>query len=273
MAGFILNDTLVKVVSDSLPLGQIILVRGILSIFLITAICHLTGGFGTFGFVRQRHVLLRAAAETLATVLYLTALFHLPIANATAILQALPLMVTAGAAIFLNNRVGWRRWTAIAIGFAGVVVIVRPGLEGFNSFSLFAVAAVCCVAFRDLTTRQVPAHIPTHGVALVSFIAVTSLGAVMTVFEGWVPMSMTDFSILCAASVFVIVGYVSIILAMRMGDIAVVAPFRYSIVLWAILLGYFVWGDIPDRWTVFGTVIVILTGIYTFFRERKLSQS
>ncbi|MEP3047485.1 MAG: DMT family transporter [Roseibium sp.] len=273
MAGFILNDALVKLSADALPLGQIILVRGIVSIILIALVCYATGVFKSVSQLRQPAVLVRAAAETSATVCYLTALFHLPIANATAILQALPLVVTAGAAIFLKSKVGWRRWTAIAIGFAGILIIVRPGLEGFNAFSLLALAGVACMAVRDLATQQVPKDVPTFGVALVSFIAVTTLGAGLTVVDGWQAMSLETFGLLCGASVFIIVGYIFIIIAMRSGEIAVVAPFRYSIVIWAIGLGFFVWGDVPDGWTLLGTGIVIVMGIYTFFREQRIAHN
>ncbi|MEP3429546.1 MAG: DMT family transporter [Roseibium sp.] len=271
MSGFILNDTLVKLSADALPLGQIIFVRGVISSILIAIVCYVTGVFRLLPMLRHPAVLVRAAAETAATVFYLSALFHLPIANATAILQALPLVVTAGAAIFLKNKVGWRRWTAIAIGFVGILIIVRPGLQGFNAFSLLALAGVSCMAVRDLATQQVPKEVPTFGVALVSFIAVTTLGAGLTAVDGWQAMSLEMFSLLVGASLFIIVGYIFIIIAMRTGEIAVVSPFRYSIVIWAIGLGFLVWGDVPDGLTLVGTSIVILMGIYTFFREQHIT--
>ncbi|MEP4768550.1 MAG: DMT family transporter [Roseibium sp.] len=271
MSGFILNDTLVKLSADALPLGQIIFVRGVISSILIAIICYVTGVFRLLPMLRHPPVLVRAAAETAATVFYLSALFHLPIANATAILQALPLVVTAGAAIFLKNKVGWRRWTAIAIGFVGILIIVRPGLQGFNAFSLLALAGIACMAVRDLATQQVPKEVPTFGVALVSFIAVTTLGAGLTAVDGWQAMSLEKFGLLVGASLFIIVGYIFIIIAMRTGEIAVVSPFRYSIVIWAIGLGFLVWGDVPDGLTLVGTSIVILMGIYTFFREQHIT--
>ncbi len=271
MAGFILNDTLVKMASDDLPLGQIIFVRGMICIVALGMAGYATGLFKNVSVLLHPAVLIRAGAETAATLLYLTALFRLPIANATAILQVLPLVVTAGAAIFLKSPVGWRRWAAISVGFLGVLLIIRPGVDGFNSYSLVALAGVGCMAVRDLATRQLPADVPTLGVALVSFIAVTLLGAGLTVSNGWVPVSPAGFAFLSGAAVFVLAGYVFIILAMRLGEIAVVAPFRYSIVIWAIVIGYLVWNDIPDGVTLAGIAVVIISGTYSFFRERKLN--
>lgn len=270
MAGFILNDALVKMASDTLPLGQIILVRGLICIAVLSIAGYATGLFNNARVLMHPAVLVRAFAETAATLLYLTALFRLPIANATAILQVLPLVVTAGAAIFLRSPVGWRRWSAILVGFSGVLIIIRPGLEGFNAYSLIALAGVCCMALRDLATRQLPADVPTLGVALISFVAVTLLGAGLTYTSGWTAMSTEQAGYLCGAAAFVLAGYLFIILAMRIGDIAVVAPFRYSIVVWAIALGYLVWGDVPDHLTLVGIAIVIFSGTYSFFRERRI---
>lgn len=271
-AAFIINDSLVKLVSDALPLGQIIFLRGLMTAVIIAIICHFTGVFRSWRGLIHPLVLLRTGAEVCSTVLYLTALMQMPIGNITSILQALPLVVTAAAAVFLKAPVGWRRWTAILVGFLGVVLIVRPGLEGFNAWSLLALAAVMFMAVRDLATRQMPPTVPTFGVALSATIGVAALGGVMTFAEDWQPMTAASLALLAGATGFIAVGYVFIILAMRSGDISVVAPFRYSSVLWALGLGYFIWREVPDLLTVAGTVIVVLTGIYTFLRERRLSR-
>ena len=269
MAGFILNDAMAKLVSDDLPLGQIIFVRGCFCLVFMFAACQVTGVFRKAQHLANPYVSLRALAELFATLLYLSALFRMPIANATAILQILPLAVTAGAAMFLKSPVGWRRWTAIVVGFTGVLFIVRPGLEGFNSWSIVALIAVFCMAGRDLATRKLPADVPTLGVALVSFIGVSVFGGILTIWDGWQPVSLQNMVYLAGSAVFIVIGFIFIIIAMRGGDIAVVAPFRYTIVLWALLLGYVVWGDIPDAFTLFGTIVIVSTGVYTFFRERR----
>lgn len=269
MAGFILNDAAVKYVSGHLPLGQIMFVRGLFSIVLLVFLCQALGVFKQLAALKHRAVIWRTIGEMAATVLYLSALFQLPIANATAILQVLPLAVTAAAAVFYRDPVGWRRWMAILVGFSGVLIIVRPGLEGFNVWSFVALAGVMFMVLRDLSTRQLPKVTPTLGVALVTTICVTVLGGGMIGAQGWVPMNAKDLKFLLLASGFIVVGYIFIIVAMRRGEIVVVAPFRYSIVLWAILIGYLVWEEIPDAMTLLGTAIVVLTGVYAFLREHK----
>jgi len=272
MAGFILNDTLVKLVSGDLPLGQIILVRGLFATLFIFVVCLATGVLSSFRYLFKRSVGVRALAEMTATVLYLTALFNMPIANATAILQALPLAVTAGAALVFGDRVGWRRWLAILIGFVGVLLIVRPGLEGFDSWALVALAGMVCMALRDLATRKMPVETPTFGVALITSIGVTALGGVLSTGTGWEPLTSTHIIILAGAAGFILVGYVFIIAAMRSGDISTVAPFRYSIIIWAILIGFFVWGEVPDAMTLVGTAVIVSTGLYTLWRQRQLNR-
>ncbi|MTI42356.1 DMT family transporter [Roseibium hamelinense] len=273
MAGFILNDALVKIVSEGLPLGQIIFIRGLFAILLIGVACQITGVFKTLKVLHHPQVYLRAFAEVMATVCYLSALFRMPIANATAILQALPLVVTAGAAIFLKVHVGWRRWTAIGVGFSGVLLIVRPGLEGFNAWSLLALAGVGFMALRDIATRRIPQETPTFGVALMTLFGVTLVGGGLIALDGWQPIAPRPVAMLALAAVFLLVGYVFIIIAMRRGEIAVVAPFRYSIVIWAIVLGVLVWGEFPDSFTLVGTFIIVVSGVYTFFREQRLAKA
>ncbi|WP_289033451.1 DMT family transporter [uncultured Roseibium sp.] len=270
-AAFLLNDTLVKFSSDNLPLGQMIFVRGAICIVLLAIVCQVTGVFRSARLLIHPMVLLRTLAEVCATLLYLTALMRMPIANATSILQALPLVVTAAAAIFLKAPVGWRRWTAIGVGLTGVMLIIRPGFEGFDAWALVALAGVMFMAVRDLSTRQMPEEIPTYGVSLMTAMGVTIMGAGLSVSEGWQPMVFQDYLSLSGAAGFILFGYIFIILAMRSGDISVVAPFRYSAVLWALAIGFLVWGEVPDAMTIVGTTIIILTGIYSFWRERRLS--
>ncbi|MEJ8474134.1 DMT family transporter [Roseibium algae] len=272
-AGFIINDSLMKLVSGHLPLGQMIFVRGVISIGLLLAICMATGVFRKAHLLMHPKVLMRSIGEVMATLLYLTALMKMPIANATAILQALPLVVTAGAAIVFKSSVGWRRWTAIGAGFTGVMLIIRPGFQGFDVWALVALAGVFFMALRDLSTRQMPAEIPTFGVSLMTAIGVTVLGGGLSLSETWQPMTTYDLMGLAGAAGFILLGYVFIILAMRSGDITLVAPFRYSAVLWALTLGFLIWGDVPDAMTMLGTMIIIATGLYTFLRERKLANS
>ncbi|MFN4011281.1 MAG: DMT family transporter [Pannonibacter sp.] len=272
MAAFIGNDALVKIVYETVQLGQIIVVRGIIAIVMILVLSYVTGVHREFRHLGNRMVFLRSFGEVGATLCYLIALMHMPIANITAILQVLPLMVTGAAAIFLGAPVGWRRWTAIGVGFAGVLIIVRPGVEGFDQWSILALIGILFMVLRDLTTRMMPVEVPTFGVTLVTCAGVLLLGFGVVGVEGWEPMTLVDLAYLTAAATCLLAGYVLLIVAMRIGDISLVSPFRYSIIVWAILIGYFVWGDVPDALTLLGTAIVVATGIYTVLRERRVAQ-
>ena len=168
-----------------------------------------------------------------------------------------------------GEPVGWRRWLAITAGFIGVLIIVRPGVEGFNQFSLLALVSVVFCAVRDLATRQIPAQIPSLFITLLTTVTVTAAGAAILVpLGGWTPPSGRALGLLALAAVLVLIGYQCVIMALRSGDISAVAPFRYSALLWAMLLGYLVFGDVPDAMMVTGASIIVLSGLYAFYRER-----
>ncbi|MCR9152443.1 MAG: DMT family transporter [Rhodobacteraceae bacterium] len=273
MAGFTLNDAFMKAVTQTLPLYQAIFLRGLLTLALLVPLAHVTGGLRlTLPRADRRLVGLRSVAEIGATVLFLTALMHMPLANLSAILQSLPLAVTLGAALFLGEPVGWRRLSAILIGFAGVLLIVRPGSADFNIWALAGVGAVACVVLRDLSTRRMSSALPSVTVAIYAAATVMLLGAAMTPFGGWSPVGPGEAGYLAAAAVCLVMGYVFIVSAARTGDIGTVAPFRYTALLWAIGLGWLVFGDFPDPLTLAGAAIVVATGIYTFHRERRLGR-
>jgi len=272
MATFTLNDTLVKAASASVPLFQLILIRGIVTTSVIALIAYNKGALN-FDFSRRDWLLIlfRTFGDICATVFFLLALFQMPIANVTAILQVMPLGITLAGAVFLGEKVGWRRYGAILIGFSGVMLIVRPGSEGFDFYSVYALISVGFVVVRDLTARQLSRSVPSLSVALINSAAITAMGAVMTVYLGWQPVSGQSFQIILGASGFLVAGYLLSVMAMRVGELAAVAPFRYTALLWAIGLGIAVFGNYPDRLTLLGSAIVVGMGLYTFYRERKLA--
>ncbi len=269
MAGFTLNDTCMKLVTQDLPLFQAIFLRGLGTSMLLAVLCHLQGALH-FRVARGDRAVIawRTLGEIGATVCFLTALMHMPLANVTAVLQSLPLAVTLAGALFLGEAVGWRRWLAILAGFAGVMLIVRPGTEGFDRYSVLALGAVCFVVLRDLSTRRLTPGVSSAAVALVTAVAITLVAAGASVFESWVWPAPGNVALLLAASVLIVGGYLFIVLAMRTGEIAVVAPFRYTGLLWALALGWAVFGDFPALLTLLGAAIVVGTGIFTFYRER-----
>ncbi len=271
MAAFTLNDTAMKTLSGEVPLFQAIFLRGALTTLWLYLLGRAMGGL-KFRLSRRDWgaISLRTFCEGAATFLFLTALFNAPIANVTAILQALPLTVALGAALFLGEPLGWRRIIAILVGFAGVLIIVRPGAEGFTVWSLYALAAVGFVTIRDLSVRRMSSHVPSLTVALVGAASITVAAGLISLYSGWVALSGGQVARLALASLFILAGYLSSVMTMRQGEIGFVAPFRYTGILWALVLGWVVFGDWPDNLTLLGAAIVVLMGLFTLWRERKV---
>ena len=271
MAAFTINDTFMKSVTQTLPLYQTIALRGTIAVIGLGLLAVATGAFR---FRPNRRdgwlILLRSLADVAATILFLEALLRMPLANLSAILQALPLAITLGAALVYGDRIGWRRMTAIVVGLIGVLLIIRPGTEGFDRWALLGVASVACVVVRDLSVRPLQGQVPSALVALGAAVSVTTMGLVGTAVQGWQPVSGWEAARVLGAGLFLIVGYLTSVMAMRHGDIGLVAPFRYTSLLWAIALGYLVFGDLPDAWTLIGAAIVVGAGLFTLWRERRL---
>jgi drug/metabolite transporter (DMT)-like permease len=271
MAGFALNDATVKYVSTNMNVYQAIFIRGLFTILFIGALAWVNGTFRSMpGRADQKLIAWRTVAEVGATLAFITALVNMPLANITAILQALPLTVSIAAAVFFGEHFGWRRGLAIIIGFVGMLIIVRPGAEGFNAYALYGLIAVGFVTWRDLIVRRFSVHVSSLFVSFVTAIVITITGGVSAAVIGeWVPVSVTELAFLALAASFLFAGYYFSVAAMRVGDVASVTPFRYTVMLWAIGLGWLIWGDIPDGWTLLGMAIVIGMGAYTLWRERR----
>ena len=270
MAGFALEDMFIKSVAERLPAGQILIILGIGggAIFALWARAQGHSVF-TSTFVAPT-VLLRNAGEAIGTMGFVLAITLTPLAAASAILQATPLAVTLGAALFLGEAVGWRRWGAILMGFCGVLLIIRPGLDGFQPASLFAVQGVIGLAIRDIATRVVPKDIPTTQLSSYGFFMVVPVGFVMLAFQQ--PPAMPnawESTQLVLGLVIGVIAYYAITAAMRIGDVAVVTPFRYTRLIFALIIGYFVFSETPDQTTLIGAAIIIASGLYTLYRERK----
>lgn len=271
MFGFALEDMFIKLVSVSLPTSQILLLLGAggTAIFALWARARGADLFAPAMFTRA--MWLRNLGEMSGTVCFVTAITLVPLSTASAILQATPLAVTLGAAVFLGAPVGWRRWSAILAGFAGVLLVVRPGLSGFDPAALFAVAAVFGLAMRDLCTRVAPPAVSSLTLSAYGFAMATLAGVVLLPFGAGpvMPDGPAALALLGALCVGVL-GYYAITAAMRVGEVAVVTPFRYTRLIFALVLGMAVFGERPDAPTLAGAAIIIASGLYTILREQRL---
>jgi drug/metabolite transporter (DMT)-like permease len=267
MSAFIGNDAIMKAVGERLPAAQMIVVRGAMAIALMLLAARM-GALDRIRDVARGWVLLRASCEGVGTVLYLAALFHLPLANITAINLSSPLFIVVLAKVFLQERVDLARWLAIALGFAGVLLVVQPATDGFNVYAWMCLLATLIYAFRDLLTRKISSATPSILVTLATAGVVWLMAAVVMAFQGWMPMQGRELGWLSLSSLLVSTGYYALIAAMRHGEMTVIAPFRYVGLLWAVLLGYFVWGTLPNAMGWCGIALLIGAGLYMVRQQR-----
>ena len=273
MLTFTLNDSFMKAATQTMPLFQAVTLRGVLTTAALLVIGMVYGGLRPWPARRDMGIItLRTLADVAATVFFLVALTHMPLANLSAIMQSLPLAVTLGAALVFKTPLGWRRMTAILIGFLGVMLIIKPGSEVFNIWSVMGLLSVATVVVRDLSTKALSSVVPSVLVSVAAGAGVTLMGVIGSIGSGWHPVSGHEMALILGSSVFLVIGYLMSVMVMRVGDISMIAPFRYTSLLWAILLGWLVFGNLPDHLTLLGASIVIAMGSFTFWRERQLAQ-
>ena len=267
MAGYTVNDAFVKLVAQSYPVGEVIFIRGVLTTLVLGAIIAGAGLLPDMRRTTDRHVVWRAVADGVASVLYVVALAHMQMADLAAVLLLAPLLLTAMAVLFYGEIVGWRRWTAIAVGFGGTLFVVKPTPAMFDAWALIALAASFASASRDLLTRQADQTIPTLILTLAGSIAVAIGGLALVATEEWRMLPPRDLALLALAAAFLAFGSYLVALAYRGVDISVVAPFRYTLLLWAAIAGFVVFGDLPDRWAAFGAMLIVASGLYALHRD------
>ncbi|MGR3510445.1 MAG: DMT family transporter [Sulfitobacter sp.] len=274
MLGFAIEDMFIKLMGSDIPVGQIIFLLGVGG-----AVCY--GGLMRFRGeplldrgVLTLPILLRATGEIIGTLGFVSAIVLTPISSASAILQATPLVVTLGAALFLGDPVGWRRWSAILVGMFGVLLVIRPGMESFQILSLLAVLGVLGLSLRDLATRRVPKSTSSFQLSFLAFLALVpaSLAFMLGTGTAFVAMTGVQWVFMVSALTFGMVAYYGIVAAMRIGEISFVTPFRYSRLLFAMVVGITVFQERPDMLTYVGATIIVASGIYTVWRERKVKQ-
>ncbi|WP_426033474.1 DMT family transporter [Cypionkella sp. TWP1-2-1b2] len=270
MALFGLEDMFLKWAAASLPVGEIVFVSGVFGVVVFVLMAWQQRQKVFTKQALNPWVLARGLGEMVGTFAYITALATVPLSTVSAVLQAMPLAVTMAAALFMQEQVGWRRWSAIAVGFAGVLLVIRPGLDGFRPEALWVLITVAGLTLRDLAARKIPSESSTAQVSAWGLIAVTLLGALMMAGSGEVAVpTLWETYALIGALVFGTGGYWAIIGATRTGEVSVVAPFRYVRLVFAVLIGAFVFHEWPDVITLCGSGLIVASGLYSFARERR----
>lgn len=274
MAGFAIEDAFVKVLAIDLPPGQIALALGAGGALAFWVALRRAGEPLFHPSALKGAALLRNLSEMGAAMCMILGVALVPLSIVSSILQAMPLVVTMGAAVFLGEAVGWRRWSAIGLGFVGVLLILRPGTEGFDSLALIPLLAVVFLSIRDIATKRVPDGISALQLSGWGFLAVIPGGLLLLLLRGETPvMPNTMQSVLLVANVAIgVVAYMMLVLSTRAGNIAATTPFRYSRLVFAMLLGVIFFGERPDAWTLTGSAIIVVAGLYTLMREIRLNR-
>ncbi|UWQ97838.1 DMT family transporter [Rhodobacteraceae bacterium S2214] len=274
MFGFAVEDMLIKQMAAGLAVGQVITVLGIGGAIIFAFIAKSYGDRLWSPDMLNPTLMLRNGFEMFGTLGFVAAIALTPISTASAILQATPLVVTLGAALFLGEAVGWRRWLAIGIGLFGVLLIIRPGMDAFDPKSLLAVMGVIGLAGRDLATRRIKATISSRVIAFYAFVVSIFTGLLLLAFgvtgSSWSMPGTVDTFRLIAAVFIGVAAYYAIVAATRIGEMSIIAPFRYSRLVFALVIGVFAFQESPDRLTLLGAFIIVASGIYTLWREAKL---
>lgn len=267
---FTVNDTLAKLTAAVHPTGEVLFVRGLFSAICLGVVVVYSHQLSWLRYAAHPYVILRALLDAAANVAFIMALSHMRIADLMAVNLASPLLLTMLLALFFKEPVGWRRWTAVLVGFAGVLLIVRPSPTSMNIWALVGLTAAMCSAIRDTTIRKIEPNVPTLAISFVSVVAVTCVGPIQGLLldEQWTMPDTRYVIYMAVAAVFLSAGSTYAVSAFRNVDITVVAPFRYTLLIWGALSGYLVFGELSDLQSLLGALLIVGSGLYTLHRER-----
>lgn len=272
MVLFAFEDMFIKLLAAELPFSEVLVLIGLMGALSFAVALKLRGGRLLTRDQCLGVVIFRNLAEGVGAVGVVAALALNDLSSTAAILQAMPLVIVLGAALFLGEPVGPRRWSAIAIGFLGVLMIVRPGLAGFQPAALLAVLAVVTLGARDIATRRIPGHVESLQLAASAFLAVAAGGLVMALVlgQGFMLPDLRQWLLLVGCVAVGASGYALLVVATRVGEASALAPYRYSRLVFSLMLAGFVLGERPDALTLLGAAIIVASGCYTMWREAVL---
>jgi drug/metabolite transporter (DMT)-like permease len=267
MASYTVNDVLVKQLLLTYPVGEVIFVRGVMCSLLIGAVALAFGNAKALRAPMSWMLASRSLCDGLSTAGFIAGLAHMKLANIAAVLQIAPLIITALSVVLYREVVGWRRWTAIGVGFAGALLVIKPIPSEFNIWAVVAAASAVAAAVREIQTRQVGRTVPVLVVAFWGAVAITLCGLAFLVNEDWRMFAGGELFQLFVAAIFVGIAIYLLALGFRDVDLSVVAPFRYTYLLTSALGGFLVFREVPDAWTVVGAVLIVGGGVYALHRE------
>ena len=270
---FSINDAAMKFVAAEMPMLQAMAIRGAAVSVGLAILAYRTGAFARWTSIVNPVVVGRSAFETVGSFAFMLSLPHIPLASAIALNMATPLCMLPLAAFILGERYGWRRIAAILVGFFGVLLIIQPTTAGVDPWLLLSFTSSIFFAVRDVATRRIPQEIPTSLIALAMAVTVTVATGIISLLEGWIPVSPTHAVLLGVASVMVGFGYTLVVKAMRKGEVGLTGAFRYAALFWATIFGWVFWREVPNVVAWCGMGLILGAGLYALHRERVRARS
>ena len=268
-ACYVISDVFMKYVSREIDLFQITFLRGFIVTLILLVFCFILKVSLKIPSNKDKIIILvRSVFEVLMIYSFLTALFNMNIANANAVLQLIPLVVLFGSFLFLGKQLKQNEIIAVFLGLIGAIIVIRPGASDFNFYSIFALLAVASMSVRDLVTVNLNKKIPSLLVAFYSSLLITIVSFLLS-SEKVGFMELKNPMFIFYSAVLVSIGYIAAVAAMRFGEVTFVSPFRYTALLWAIVLGFLFFSEIPKLTTIFGGLIIIFAGIYLVYNEKN----
>jgi drug/metabolite transporter (DMT)-like permease len=266
---FILNDALIKLAAESMPSVQAIGVRGLFATLWCAFALLVTGSWRQLHWATHPRVVFRGLLEAGSAIFYLIALFNIPFAIANAVNLSTPVILTVLAVLVLGEKVRWRRWSAVIVGFLGVLLVIQPHPGDLNAWTWLALLGTVIGCFRDILVRFLPVGIPTLVVSFVSALVVAVVSCSWALVEGWQPMSGRAVAFMLSSSLLLAMGYQFVVVALRSGgEFSVIGSLRYASILWALAIGYVLWGEVPNALALGGIAVIVASGLYILHRER-----
>jgi len=272
---FATNDAFVKVIYQNYDeiffLNQIIFIRGIFTLLFILIFLYIKKELNFKSIFSSNELRVRGLLESLAALFFFIGIALLPFANVYILLSMAPILLTAFGAIFLNEKVRWRRWSAVLLGFIGVVVVINPGKLESSYYFIFPIIAAIMLSIRDMYTKNFKKDYPSLQIAFMTCFVVTGLFGLLSIYKFY-DFKLMDIFILFIAAFFLALGYVFSIATIKIALVSATSTFRYSVILWGILYGYFLFDEIPSSNSYIGALIIIISGLIIISRQKKLGK-
>jgi drug/metabolite transporter (DMT)-like permease len=266
-ACFSANDALTKLAAQTLPVSEIVAIRGAFTLLFALLIIIARGETDRLRRITDPYLMLRALIEGFTGMLIIYALSLMPIANLTAILLVQPFFMTVIGVAILGEHAGWRRWLAVIAGFIGMLLVMKPATAEFNAVSLVGLLAALFVMGRDLLTRKIPAYVPTTVVTFATALAAVPIGLAGALAEPWVMPGLIPFLVTMASGAFLVFAFILMVIAFRDTDVSAISPFRYTLVVFAVIYGMILFGEVPDTVSFAGMGVIVAAGVYMLHRE------